>query len=126
MKPRWTALVVAILSASVIAQLGVRMAGPDLGGSGQLPAVSYRANTNVPLAAISPGLILDTQGKAVVGSIVMAKNAAGTIVGAGVSDGDGFFELVTPVDGPLFLDVMGTPVNSVPFDPGSPIVIVLP
>ncbi len=101
------------------------MVGPDFGGLVPMPP-NHGVNANAALVALSPGLVLSTQGTGVAGALVMAKNAAGTIVGVCMSDGEGTFVLGTPADDPLFLDVVGTALQGIPFVPGSPIVIVLP
>lgn len=105
--------------------------GPDLGGvdTKVTPGVTP-TNGGIPgqlrAAALTPGLVLTSTEAPVGGALVIARAADGLPVAAAVSDSDGCFELTTPPNGPYFLEVVGTPISGVPFDPAQQVVVVLP
>ena len=77
------------------------------------------------LAALTPGLVVTASDEPIVGALVLAWSLDGLPVAAAYTDDDGQFELATPVLGPFLLEVVGTEVSGVPFDPGSAVVIVV-
>ena len=121
MRSCWLAIA---LTVGVSSATGVRMSGPDLGGIG--PAVSPLGSTPSPAAiALTAGFVIDSQGAGLPGNLLIAVDAQGHTVGMATTGEAGAFELTTPPAGPLLLTVYGTGIT-VPFEPGAPIVVVLP
>ena len=120
-------LCVVVTTAVVGArEMGVVAQGPD--GGGELPtgaAPGHRANANTPLLALTPGVVLSAQGGSIVGAHVVIHDGAG-VADDDTTDGFGLFTVVTKPDARYTLTVEGTSVVGVPFEPGKPLVIVVP